>query len=648
MNLVSLILLFFLTILISSFFQPKGLVMRTILLFLFSNFIIIETGYILSTWGKFSNLNYWTLSFSIFTLISLIICYKLKINIFKQLIYRFNLLTSLLLIDKIIIIVLFLTLVIILVLNLNVILFASPHNMDALTYHLARVAYFLQHGKMDWYAANQWPQVVHPKNSSSLFGFLFLASNFEENFTQLPQFFSYIILIICVFGISIELQLKKNIALISALITCLPICLVLGSTTNQNDLLITAFAACSVYFILYYKNNKHWKYLILFTISTALMTGFKASAIMIFPVLALTVSYAFYENLFAYKFKDFLLLISFCLIGILVLVLPSGYLDNLLRYGNSIGPEFMRNEHSFRGLSITSLFYEGLKNSFRYLANFCCFDGFLDGPNIIYGANSMLWKWITWIFENFWPDIYTNIHMRLPFGNFKKINADEEKVFFGPIGFLLVWPVVGWGFFSGIFQFKKSKAARLIFFLSFCCIIFLFTQSISGQFDPWRGRMFGTLMIFAAPLCGIWWSQNHRNTLTKILFLIVIVFSSWAAIWSILFRYESSWIKPNYTGKTLFKMNRMEQVMRDLPYDYETYRKFDEIVPSDAKVDSWLMGSYPEYVLFGRGLTRKIYTKEESLKNGIKSDYLIFDSTQFAVKSLDISLGNGLHLRKLD
>ena len=93
-------------------------------------------------------------------------------------------------------------------------------------------------------------------------------------------------------------------------------------------------------------------------------------------------------------------------------------------------------------------------------------------------------------------------------------------------------------------------------------------------------------------------------------------------------------------------MNRMEQVMRDLPDVYRPFKKFDQLVPPHAKVESWLLGSYPEYVLFGEHLTRKIYTKEESIEGNIKSDYIIFVNKDFPTKKGDIILGEGYYLRK--
>ena len=95
-------------------------------------------------------------------------------------------------------------------------------------------------------------------------------------------------------------------------------------------------------------------------------------------------------------------------------------------------------------------------------------------------------------------------------------------------------------------------------------------------------------------------------------------------------------------------MNRMEQVMCDLPDIYESFKNYDKTVPTEANVESWLLGSYPEYVLFGQNLTRKIYTREESIKGNLKADYIIFDEKDFVPMRGDKILGKGFYLRKTD
>lgn len=647
MNSFSLVLIIAFGIAASKLYSPKGKIESVLFLYVSVSFLVITIGFIASYFNSFDKMSVW-ISFQIIFLVSLIpFVFIRKISIGTPNNYPIKKVLDLNPFEKFILCLLSATILSVLVLNAFSIFNSAPHNTDSLNYHLARVAFYLQHGTMDWYPANQWPQVVHPKNSASIFGYIFLVSNYSENLTQIPQFFAYIITILSVYGICLHLNINRLYSIFSALISGLPICLILGSTTTQNDLIITSFAGCAVYFVLNYKNSNELKYIGLFIMSVSVMSGFKASSIMIYPVLGITFIYCVFKNLNSISLKVIFYTFIFIFLAVVLIILPSGYWENLNIYGNPIGPDAMRKEHNFEGLSFLEILYEGLKNVFRYLANFICFDGLVDAPRFVYGANTWAWKGITWLFEHVWPDIYTNVHMRLPFGNYKKITSDEESVFFGPIGFLMIWPLVLWGFIYSILNIKKP-ISKTIFFLSGSCFVFLFSQSFFGQFDPWRGRMFGTLVLFAAPICGIWWGINKNNLLSKIYLFLVLTISCWAAIWSILFRYDSSWIKPNYTSKTLFKMNRMEQLMRDLPYDYQPYRKFDEIVPLNSKVNSWLMGSYPEYTLFGKGLTRKIYTREESLNNGIKADYLIFDSTQFDRRSTDISLGNGLQLRKLD
>ena len=65
-------------------------------------------------------------------------------------------------------------------LNLMVIIRTAPGNFDSMGYHLARVAYYLQHGNLSYFYANYWAQVVHPKNSSILLLYACLVSGRTE------------------------------------------------------------------------------------------------------------------------------------------------------------------------------------------------------------------------------------------------------------------------------------------------------------------------------------------------------------------------------------------------------------------------------------------------------------------------------------
>jgi len=540
-----------------------------------------------------------------------------------------------------------LTIVSIIIMDLITILFSAPANSDSMHYHLARVAYYLQHNNLNWFHSNQWFMVAHPKNSAVLFAYIYLISDFNENLTQFVQFIAYLITGIGVYGISTLLGLNKLYALVPAFLSLLLINLVLASTTTQNDLIITSFAAVAVYFILSYKYGKNDKFIFLFTVAAALMLGFKASAIMVLPVIALTTIYSFWDDLISLNIRPIFYLILFCIISFICLSLPSGYFENYVVYGHPIGSESMRKEHNFEGYSFVQIIDHGSKNMVRYIANFFCFDGFLDGPKFIYDANSILWKGITMFLQTIWPDIYNVDSTRQPFGTIKKIMSDEERVFFGPLGFLLMLPVTCWAFIVGLFKNKHDpeKSKLLICVVGF--VVFLASQSFFGQFDPWRGRMFGTMAIFVLPLCGFWLRYSKDNFISQIYFCVVLVFSCWAAIWSILFREDSNWFNKNYTGKSLFKMNRLEQIMRDIPDSYEIYRNFEQQVPAQSTIVCCMDGTQPEYPLFGQNFTRKIITCEEYRNNPKTSDFLIYSKSKVINQKTDVHLGSNVYLRKI-
>ena len=80
------------------------------------------------------------------------------------------------------------TLALIGVVNLVLVVFSVPHAGDSILYHLTRMAYYLQHGTMKYFAANHWAYVCHPTNSTVMFLYVYLLTDRSESLVQLVQF----------------------------------------------------------------------------------------------------------------------------------------------------------------------------------------------------------------------------------------------------------------------------------------------------------------------------------------------------------------------------------------------------------------------------------------------------------------------------
>jgi hypothetical protein len=125
-----------------------------------------------------------------------------------------------------------------------------PNNWDSLTYHLARVAYWLQHGGLTYVPdAHTARQNAFPPNSELeiLYTFAFLRG---DGAAALPQLAAEGALMLSVAGLARRLAFPRSAAVFAALLTATLTQVALQSTTTQNDLTVAALVAATAYFVL--------------------------------------------------------------------------------------------------------------------------------------------------------------------------------------------------------------------------------------------------------------------------------------------------------------------------------------------------------------------------------------------------------------
>lgn len=535
--------------------------------------------------------------------------------------------------------------------NLILILNVAPGNMDSMTTHLTRVAYYLQQGSYQFYEANNWGQVLHPRNSTSLFLFTFLVTG-SEKLTQLVQFSAYWVTLLSIYGISIRSGMAKKEAIFSGLVSGLLISLLLQSTTTQSDLLITALIGANVYYLLTYKETRRIKYLGLASIPIALALGMKASVVLAVIPTGILAIYCFMNENRSFELRRFINYSGFVIISILFLTLTSGYITNIQKFGHPLGPEEVRVEHTFENESLKYIFINGLRNSFRYSLDFITLDG-LPTISMVRSAQRSL----RWVSEQ---EVEESVHVedfsqsedpadfdrapvitysgenelikflmedrasRVQFNFFKMPVAHEDFSYWGVLGFALMWFTLLYSMFS-----KKSPAALKV--LAAASIIFFLLQAFAGPYDPWRGRYFNIMAVFALPSAGLIFRSSHK--IIRAYFLIVLFIGCLSAFTAVLLRLGSPLI--TYVNEargihyaSILSSGRAEQVTRQGDFQYPI-RLFNEIVPPDAKVAVFVNGHSIEYQLFGENLSRTLYPINSFL-NGAQAvpseaEYLIYD-----------------------
>lgn len=176
--------------------RPVGLTDWVLFLVPIFSGLILVAGYVLSMLNKFGSISAWAVISGTMCFVTVgvqLVVNKGNINISWIGYSRLKLFagrlarnyTRLALFEKLLLTPCILVVVLLGLINLGIVINIAPHNWDSMTCHLARMAYYLQHGNLDYYDANYWAQTIHPKVSAILFSFAYLVTDRNENYTQL-------------------------------------------------------------------------------------------------------------------------------------------------------------------------------------------------------------------------------------------------------------------------------------------------------------------------------------------------------------------------------------------------------------------------------------------------------------------------------
>ena len=658
-NFLTIITLFFSCYFLLRLLRLAGIVETILAFFLLYTAHIVLIGYLLSSLNQLRNLIYWSAVSLLLAGVSFLILIAIRRGekIFPHLEPNFFLdaiasvqgwyARDTTLFEKLLLTPLLLTALLLWMANLVVVVFTAPGNWDSVTYHLARVAYFIQHNNLNYFDANYWAQIVHPKNSALLILFTYLVSGRNENLTQLVQFVSYGIAVGAVYAIARRMGQGKNRSIFAATVSALLTSWLMEATTAQNDLTLTAYVGTIVCFLFAYRETAQRKYLGLSALGIGLFLGVKASSFLVVPSIALIVLYIFlsHGSEVQCRWRDFLFFLGGTLVALLLFTLPAGYVENYQHFGGLVGPRGVGEIHTFEGKPAGYIITNGTRNLLRFGFDFLSLDGL---PRI--GPIVRVQALIRFVPEEIVRGLNINLETteatRVPFEFQKTPKAHEDASSWGVFGFLLVWIMV----LLSLIGVIKSTDAKM---LALALVIFVLLQSYEGPYDPWRGRYFITGAIFAVPIVGF--SLRARAPAIRAYLLFVVLLGCIAALSAVVLRNDGPLISLNYQGKrieSLFAMNRIQQLTRGNVTYYEPAAAFDRLVPGKATVAVYLSGDSCEYALFGQHLTRTIIPIRPFNK-GLQpipsnADFLLYTAKYFpCMLPTDIHLGADWYLRRL-
>jgi hypothetical protein len=561
--------------------------------------ITIPTGFLLSAFNQINQPFAW-----IFSAISLtfIIKYALKylkidsefevknsISIFlKSLPIWFK---NLHLFQKIAFGILFFTLFSTTIVNLAFLFFTVPNEWDSMTGHLVKCATYIQNGNMNRINGTTWTIDYYPNSLPTLQIFFYHLLG-EKGFRAI-HFLSYWVSILALYGIAKQLYKDFTIALLIGLLMALLPTALVQATNTETDLVMTAYLGIIAYFIFQIIHSQNKKLpILLMTLMACISLGHKVTFILILPAVLVLVLFTIFKELWNYK----ILIISTLIIGVCIYVLPTGYIGNIKdegKLGAISGPSEVMAWHGntqFTGKQVAEF---GTINVGRYLMDFFNLDGIRNLPNGEKINDAM----------RFLPEkIGRKLNLERPeYTVVGKFDLDpdypfhRERPFWGIISFLMLLPALF------LVPERSRRQRRQFLGLLFATIIHFICLSYTAPYDPIKARYFMNMAVWALPLVGLLFLDNKRSKY----FAFCSIFIALAAFGTVFYRI----LLPVFSSeKSIFSMNRMEQLTISRPEIYEAYKKFDETVPKNAIVALGTQQEHEdfEYPLWGEGQTRKL------------------------------------------
>jgi len=463
-----------------------------------------------------------------------------------------------------------------------------PNNQDSMVYHLARVAFWIQHHSLAPWPTPRIHQVIFPLNEEigNLWSMLFLRRDALAGYVQ---WFSGLAVMVSVFGLArVFGYARAQAAFASFLCLTLPM-IVLQATSTQNDLTVGAMTACAVCLLLVGLKTRHKGMLILSGLAVGLVLGMKYTAYMALAgvglgavYIALTRTPRLWKSLGQWA--------AACAVGFLALG-SFNIIQNLIHQGYPLGINkavtYQTNKSAPGEWDLVR------SNLARDTFSFMDFTGV---PLPLVRATAPAWQAAgraAFSALGLPPD-NQKLTARLNTFDYQISTVSSESgAFFGPLGFFLILPLVVYWLVAGLIK----KDERVLPALAF--VVFMAAVAAAQAWGPYRGRYYCAVVPLVASLAaGLYGRGPWRAALRG----LVIVVAVTTMTLTILTNVSKPLVGPDAIwGKTRFERRAVHWDRDRIPY-----RILEGSIPPEATVASVLKRADHEYPLFGERLGRTV------------------------------------------
>ena len=435
-----------------------------------------------------------------------------------------------------------------------------PNTWDAMTYHLTRAAAWLQHGGVAWVPASTVRVNVFPVNGEiQILWTLALAGT--DVGAALPQFAAQLATIVAIFGIGRRLGFSRAPAAYAALLFATLAEIALEATSTQNDLVVAAPVAVALYFIL----GRNTRESLLAATALGIALGTKLTAVFALPCLVLVA-------LLVLSRRQRLVAAVAAAAAFIAFASPT-YIANLAHTGTPLG-----NGPELAGVAPRLTLDGTISTVTRVGWRFIDFTGLRTVP----GTDRTVGNVGSRLFHGLHIPENPRASTSTGFSTVPNDTPQEDLAFFGPLGALLILPIV-FVTLAGFCIRRRARPEQVA--VAAALPLFIVGVAFAYRYNLWLGRFMVVPVALVTPL-------------------IARIYSSWRLFATLVALIAVASLQSTLTNNTLkplaslpWRADRVTVQTVERPDLAPTIRAIDADVPRGPigyafGVDDW---TYPLY-----------------------------------------------------
>lgn len=497
-------------------------------------------------------------------------------------------------------------------------IFVPVNSYDALSYHLARVPFWLSNGNLNHFSISDMRMLVMPINSELLYAWVLLFLK-EDWCLGLFSFFGYFLSVIVLYNFLGDLKFCTRKKLWVVFIFSSLSSVLVEASGTETEIIIGGLILSSIY--LFYRGVKECSNIPLYfsALAYALAIGTKTPAIMAFLPCLLLFFVIAYQNRKNEFYKPMALFLGFLIVNFVIFA-SYNYVLNFIDYSNPLGAETSINGHSFFGG-----FKAFIANFIRY--NFLMFDfsGFNYGDSLGHYILS---------FQNKIFDVLNIPHNIGVIGKLtNKINKSTMDPLMGSglLGFLLFIPCI---FCSLLKGFRKPLNNKKVILAVLGLMFYLNIMILSGSigFMVFSIRFLTFFIVISAPVLVYSYIKSNKNIFKW--FVIYLSFSYLTVIAS------------HIVARPFFKLQYLYKLEKTLPKFRERIRcsqtfSFENSVPECLLKRELEKRPQKKHIAFFVSHQFRYYPIKTLEQKGWKLDFLFLeDLEKYDLNKYDLIITN--------